>query len=88
MTAPNIRLRDPVIYRSATPSTTTRGRVVHLPMYDFAALPDDYIEASTHSICTSNSVHRPLYDWILTSLDLPGRCAQYEFARLNVATPS
>jgi len=30
-------------------------------------------------------VHRPLYDWILQSLDLPSRIPhQYEFARLNL----
>ena len=41
-------------------------------MYDFAHCLSDYIEGITHSICTLEfEVHRPLYDWILESLDLP-----------------
>jgi len=44
----------------------------------------DYIEGITHSICTLEfEVHRPLYDWILESLDLPRALPrQYEFAKL------
>jgi glutaminyl-tRNA synthetase len=53
-------------------------------MYDFAHCLSDYIEGITHSICTLEfEVHRPLYDWILESLDLPRPLPkQYEFARL------
>jgi glutaminyl-tRNA synthetase len=56
-------------------------------MYDFAHCLSDYIEGITHSICTLEfEVHRPLYDWILESLDLPRPLPrQYEFARLNLA---
>jgi glutaminyl-tRNA synthetase len=40
----------------------------------------------THSICTLEfEVHRPLYDWVLESLDLPRPLPrQYEFARLSL----
>ena len=53
-------------------------------MYDFAHCLSDYIEGITHSICTLEfEVHRPLYDWILESLDLPRPLPhQYEFAKL------
>jgi glutaminyl-tRNA synthetase len=53
-------------------------------MYDFAHCLSDYIEGITHSICTLEfEVHRPLYDWILESLELPRPLPhQYEFARL------
>ena len=55
-------------------------------MYDFAHGLSDYIEGITHSICTLEfEVHRPLYDWILESLELPRPLPhQYEFARLNL----
>jgi glutaminyl-tRNA synthetase len=55
-------------------------------MYDFAHCLSDYIEGITHSICTLEfEVHRPLYDWILESLELPRPLPhQYEFARLSL----
>jgi glutaminyl-tRNA synthetase len=55
-------------------------------MYDFAHCLSDYIEGITHSICTLEfEVHRPLYDWILGSLELPRALPhQYEFARLSL----
>jgi glutaminyl-tRNA synthetase len=87
MTAPNIWLRDPVIYRIRHAEHHHTGAAWCIyPMYDFAHCLSDYIEGVTHSICTLEfEVHRPLYDWILTSLDLPRPLPhQYEFARLNV----
>ena len=88
MGAPNIWLRDPVIYRIRHAEHHHTGAAWCIyPMYDFAHCISDYIEGVTHSICTLEfEVHRPLYDWILTSLDLPRPLPhQYEFARLNVA---
>jgi len=83
--APNIWLRDPLIYRikHADHHQTGKKWCVY-PMYDFAHCLSDYIEGITHSICTLEfEVHRPLYDWILESLDLPRPLPhQYEFARL------
>jgi glutaminyl-tRNA synthetase len=87
MTAPNIWLRDPVIYRIRHAEHHHTGAAWCIyPMYDFAHCLSDYIEGVTHSICTLEfEVHRPLYDWILTALDLPRPLPhQYEFARLNV----
>jgi len=87
MTAPNIWMRDPVIYRIRHSDHHHTGAAWCIyPMYDFAHCLSDYIEGVTHSICTLEfEVHRPLYDWILTSLDLPRPLPhQYEFARLNV----
>jgi len=87
MTAPNIWLRDPVIYRIRHAEHHHTGAAWCIyPMYDFAHCLSDYIEGVTHSICTLEfEVHRPLYDWILTSLALPRPLPhQYEFARLNV----
>jgi len=87
MTAPNIWLRDPVLYRIRHASHHHTGdKWCIYPMYDWAHTLSDYIEGITHSVCTLEfEVHRPLYDWILNSLDLPRPLPrQYEFARLNL----
>ena len=85
--APNIWLRDPLIYRiKHADHHQTGSKWCIYPMYDFAHCLSDYIEGITHSICTLEfEVHRPLYDWILESLDLPRALPhQYEFARLSL----
>jgi glutaminyl-tRNA synthetase len=87
VTAPNIWMRDPLIYRIRhADHHHTGGKWCVYPMYDFAHCLSDYIEGITHSICTLEfEVHRPLYDWILENLDLPRPLPhQYEFARLSV----
>src|SRR5471030_2029509 len=88
MAAPNIWLRDPLLYRIRHAAHHHTGAKWCLyPMYDFAHCLSDYIEGVTHSICTLEfEVHRPLYDWILESLGLPRALPkQYEFARLNLS---
>ncbi|MEI6196068.1 MAG: glutamine--tRNA ligase/YqeY domain fusion protein [Verrucomicrobiota bacterium] len=85
MASPNVWLRDPIIYRiKHAEHHHTGGKWCIYPMYDFAHCLSDYIEGITHSICTLEfEVHRPLYDWILESLDLPRALPkQYEFAKL------
>jgi glutaminyl-tRNA synthetase len=87
MQAPNVWLRDPILYRIRHAfHHRTGNRWCIYPMYDFAHCLSDYIEGITHSICTLEfEVHRPLYEWILQNLDLPRRIPhQYEFARLNL----
>ncbi|HJT81691.1 MAG TPA: glutamine--tRNA ligase/YqeY domain fusion protein [Chthoniobacterales bacterium] len=87
MSAPNIWLRDPVLYRIRHATHHHRGDAWCIyPMYDWAHTLSDYIEGITHSVCTLEfEVHRPLYNWILEALELPEpRPHQYEFARLNV----
>ena len=87
MAAPNIWLRDPLLYRIRhTDHHHTGSKWCIYPMYDFAHCLSDYIEGVTHSICTLEfEVHRPLYDWLLESLSLPRPLPhQYEFARLNL----
>jgi glutaminyl-tRNA synthetase len=87
MQAPNVWLRDPILYRIRhAVHHRTGNRWCIYPMYDFAHCLSDYIEGITHSICTLEfEVHRPLYEWILENLNLPRRIPrQYEFARLNL----
>ncbi|MDB6030135.1 MAG: glnS [Verrucomicrobiales bacterium] len=88
MAAPNVWLRDPVLYRIRhAEHHHTGAKWCIYPLYDFAHCLSDYIEGITHSICTLEfEVHRPLYDWILESLDLARPLPhQYEFARLNLS---
>ena len=87
MTAPNVWLRDPVLYRIRHASHHRTGdKWCIYPMYDWAHTLSDYIEGITHSVCTLEfEVHRPLYEWILDAFELPEpRPHQYEFARLNL----
>ena len=87
MAAPNIWMRDPVLYRIRHAEHHHTGNAWCIyPMYDFAHCLSDYIEGVSHSICTLEfEVHRPLYDWLLESLGLPRALPhQYEFARLNL----
>ena len=71
--APNIWLRDPLIYRIRHVEHHHTGEAWCIyPMYDFAHCLSDYIEGVTHSICTLEyEVHRPLYVWILEALGVP-----------------
>jgi len=87
MSAGNINLRDPALYRilhAPHPRTGTKWCIY--PSYDFAHGQSDAIEHITHSICTLEfEDHRPLYDWFLDNLPVPSRPRQYEFARLNMS---
>ncbi len=86
MASPNIHLRDPVIVRILHASHPHTGDAWCIyPTYDFAHCLEDSIERITHSICTLEfEVHRPLYDWILETLNLY-HPRQIEFARLNLS---
>ncbi|MED5207802.1 MAG: glutamine--tRNA ligase/YqeY domain fusion protein [Chloroflexota bacterium] len=85
MAAPNLNLRDPVIYRILKQAHhRTRDEWPIYPMYDFAHGQSDSIEHVTHSVCTLEfEDHRPLYDWFLDELDIY-HSQQIEFARLNI----
>ena len=85
MAAPNLNLRDPVLYRILKQTHHRTGDEWPIyPMYDFAHGQSDSIENVTHSVCTLEfEDHRPLYDWFLNELDIY-RSQQIEFARLNI----
>jgi len=86
MAAPNINLRDPVLYRIVHAEHPRTGDAWCVyPTYDFAHGQSDAIEGVTHSICTLEfEIHRPLYDWFIEHLAVPSVPHQYEFARLNL----
>jgi glutaminyl-tRNA synthetase len=55
-------------------------------MYDFAHPLSDSLEGITHSICTLEfEDHRPLYNWLIETLDMECKSRQIEFARLNLS---
>lgn len=86
LAAPNMLLRDPLLYRIKHANHHRTGEKWCIyPMYDFAHGQSDSIEEITHSICTLEFVpHRPLYDWLIEKLEIfPSH--QYEFARLNMS---
>ncbi|MGK2915704.1 MAG: glutamine--tRNA ligase/YqeY domain fusion protein [Porticoccaceae bacterium] len=86
MSAPNINLRDPVLYRVKRVAHHRTGHRWNIyPSYDFAHGQEDAIEGVTHSICTLEfEDHRPLYEWLLDNLPVPCKPRQYEFGRLNL----
>ncbi len=87
MAAPNIVMRDPILYRiKREPHYRTGNKWVIYPMYDFAHCLSDALENITHSICTLEfENNRPLYDWIVERLIEKNRPRQIEFARLNLS---
>ncbi len=87
MSAPNMKMRDPLLYRIRdTDHFRTGDEWSIYPMYDFAHCLSDYIEEVTHSICTLEfENNRDIYNWVLDTLSLKSpRPYQYEFARLNI----
>lgn len=87
MSAPNMKLRDPLLYRIRhSEHFRTGSEWTIYPMYDFAHCLSDYIEGVTHSICTLEfENNRDIYNWVLDTLELtPPRPYQHEFARLGI----
>ena len=86
MAAPNLNLRDPVMYRIRKTSHQRTGDAWCIyPMYDWAHGQSDSIERVTHSLCSLEyEDHRPLYDWYLDALGI-FHPRQIEFARLSLS---
>ncbi len=87
MSAANMKMRDPLLYRIRHAHHFRTGdKWCIYPMYDFAHCLSDYIEGISHSICTLEfENNRDIYDWVLDELHLtPPRPYQHEFARLGI----
>ncbi|HYK89910.1 MAG TPA: glutamine--tRNA ligase/YqeY domain fusion protein [Acidobacteriota bacterium] len=87
MASPNLNMRDPTLYRiRRVPHHRTGSKWVVYPMYDYTHPLSDSIEGITHSLCTLEfEDHRPLYDWLLDTLQVKCHPQQIEFARLNLS---
>ncbi len=86
MTAPNLFMRDPVMYRivHATHHRTGDEWCIY-PTYDWTHGQSDSIEGITHSLCGGEfENHRPLYDWFIRELGIfPSR--QIEFSEIALS---
>ncbi len=87
MASPNIKMRDPVLYRIKRLHHIRTGDTWCIyPMYDFTHCISDAIEGITHSLCTLEfEDHRPLYDWVIDNISMECHPQQIEFSRLNLA---
>lgn len=87
MSAANMKMRDPLLYRIRHAHHFRAGDEWSIyPMYDFAHCLADYIEGISHSICTLEfENNRDIYNWVLNTLGLKElRPYQHEFARLGI----
>lgn len=86
MAAPNMNLRDPVLYRiKKVPHDRTGDKWCIYPTYDMAHGFSDAIEGITHSVCTLEfEDHRPLYNWLIENVSAPCHPRQIEFSRLDL----
>ncbi|MDR2649430.1 MAG: glutamine--tRNA ligase/YqeY domain fusion protein [Clostridiales bacterium] len=88
MSAANINMRDPTIYRVLNADHYRSGDKWRIyPMYDYAHPIQDAIENITHSLCSSEfKDHRPLYEWVLNALSFafPEPPKQREFGRMSI----
>ncbi len=86
MSASNMLMRDPLLYRIRHVSHHHRGDEWCIyPMYDFAHCLEDAFEGITHSLCTLEfENNRELYDWVIEYTNVACAPRQYEFARLNL----
>ncbi|MEG2378022.1 MAG: glutamine--tRNA ligase/YqeY domain fusion protein [Clostridia bacterium] len=87
MSSPNMNMRDPAIYRILHMNHHRAGDAWCIyPLYDFAHPIQDALEGITHSLCSIEfEDHRPLYEWVLRSLDFSHPPRQMEFSRLNLS---
>ncbi len=87
MSAANMKMRDPLLYRIKHAHHFRAGDEWSIyPMYDFAHCLSDYIEGISHSLCTLEfENNRDIYNWVLDTLELEApRPYQHEFARLGI----
>jgi glutaminyl-tRNA synthetase len=87
MSAANMKMRDPLLYRIRHAHHYRTGDAWCIyPMYDFAHCLSDALERISHSICTLEfENNRELYDWLVDAVGIEEpRPKQFEFARLNL----
>ncbi|PZA08856.1 MULTISPECIES: glutamine--tRNA ligase/YqeY domain fusion protein [unclassified Meiothermus] len=92
LSSPNMKLRDPVLYRIVHAEHYRTGRKWCIyPSYDFAQATSDALDGVTHSLCSLEFVdNRAIYDWLMDHLwghpplDKTPRPHQYEFGRRSL----
>ena len=82
LSSPNMKLRDPALYRILHAEHYRAGGWCIYPMYDFQHPIQDALEGVTHSMCSLEFVdNRAIYDWLMERLGFDPRPHQYEFGR-------
>ncbi|MGY2893553.1 glutamine--tRNA ligase/YqeY domain fusion protein [Deinococcus sp. UYEF24] len=83
---PNMKLRDPVLYRILRAEHYRSGDAWCIyPMYDFQHPLQDALEGVTHSMCSLEFTdNRAIYDWLMETLGFSPRPHQYEFGRRSL----
>ncbi|WP_110887187.1 glutamine--tRNA ligase/YqeY domain fusion protein [Deinococcus yavapaiensis] len=87
LSSPNMKLRDPVLYRIMYAEHYRAGNAWCIyPMYDFQHPLQDALEGVTHSLCSLEYVdNRAIYDWLMEQLFAgKPRPHQYEFGRRSL----
>ncbi len=88
MSNPNMKLRDPILYRIVNATHYRTGDTWHIyPSYDFAQAPSDALDGVTHSLCSLEFTdNRAIYDWLMDNLweNHNARPHQYEFGRRSL----
>lgn len=92
LTSPNMKLRDPVLYRIVHAKHYRTGKEWCIyPSYDFAQATTDALDGVTHSLCSLEFVdNRAIYDWLMDHLwgepplHQTPRPHQYEFGRRSL----
>ncbi len=92
LASPNMKLRDPVLYRIVHAAHYRTGNQWCIyPSYDFAQATTDALDGVTHSLCSLEFVdNRAIYDWLMDHLwgepplDQTPRPHQYEFGRRSL----
>ncbi|MDX2008320.1 MAG: glutamine--tRNA ligase/YqeY domain fusion protein [Meiothermus sp.] len=86
LSSPNMKLRDPVLYRIVhAEHYRTGSQWCVYPSYDFAQATTDALDGVTHSLCSLEFVdNRAIYDWLMEHLWEGPRPHQYEFGRRSL----
>ena len=86
MASPNMKMRDPPMYRVKKAHHYRRGDAWCIyPLYDYAHGLSDALEGVTHSLCTLEfENNRELYDWYVAKVGFAAPPEQTEFARLDL----
>jgi glutaminyl-tRNA synthetase len=85
--SPNMKLRDPVLYRIVHASHYRQGDAWCIyPSYDFAQAITDALDGVTHSLCSLEFVdNNAIYRWLMEHLwTTPPEPRQFEFGRRSL----
>jgi glutaminyl-tRNA synthetase len=89
LSSPNMKLRDPVLYRIVHAAHYRTGKQWCIyPSYDYAQATADALDGVTHSLCSLEFIdNRAIYDWLMDHLWEDIRVADSATHRLQGSRP-